>query len=177
MRDPSGIIEYHLPLCSFLSLFFSARRWVQTRIGYPPVYACVVTNARARSMWTEGRRRDGEGEVRRQESAHLRSRNAVHLWQSGHYALCPSARRARGLYATRAYVFRPRALCHFFDSRGKRRPPARRAVSKSCERDSVVRLAHECAAPRRVGTVTHRRSMRVRGARGIICRAFKCVMT
>jgi len=35
LRDPSGIIEYHLPLYSFLSLFFFARRWIQTRIGYP----------------------------------------------------------------------------------------------------------------------------------------------
>lgn len=89
-RDPSGIIEYHLPLCSFLSLFFSARRWVQTRIGYPPVYACAVTNARARSSV------DGvKEEVWRQESAHLRSRNAVHLWQPSHYAFCPSAPYAR----------------------------------------------------------------------------------
>lgn len=55
-----------------------------------PARVCVRGYERACSQYV-----DGEGEVRRQESAHLRSRNAVHLWQSGHYAFYPSARCAR----------------------------------------------------------------------------------
>lgn len=139
-RDPSGIIEYHLPLCSFLSLFFSARRWVQTRIGYPPVYACVVTNARARSMWTGWRWRRRYGDKR----AHTFV--LVMRYTYGSRAIMLSAHRHRT----------PGTLC---DPR-IRIPSACimlllrfswKASSKSCERDSEVRR-HECA-------VTHRRSM------------------
>lgn len=55
---------------------------------------CVRGYKRACSQYVDVRG-DGEGEVWRQGSAHLRSRNAVHLWRLGHYAFCPSARYAR----------------------------------------------------------------------------------
>lgn len=62
-----------------------------------PACVCVRGYERACSQYVDGgaKEGEGEGEVWRQESAHLRSRNAVHLWQSGHYAFCPSARCAR----------------------------------------------------------------------------------
>jgi len=71
-----------------VSLFLCPTMGTNARIGYPPVYACVVTNARVLAVCE---RRDGEGEVWRQESAHLRSRNAVYTY--GSRAIILSAHR------------------------------------------------------------------------------------
>lgn len=84
-RDPFGIIEYHLPLCSFLSLFFLARRDGYKRIGYP-VRARVLTNTRVRCAWRRRRRRWRNREEARETADRARrahtftSCNAVHLW-------------------------------------------------------------------------------------------------
>lgn len=58
-----------------------------------PGCVCVRGYKRACSQYVDGV--TVKEEVRRQESAHLRSRNAVHLWRPSHYAFCPSAPYAR----------------------------------------------------------------------------------
>lgn len=122
-----------------------------------PACVCVRGYGRACSPYVDEERNGEKEKVWRQEGAHLRSRNAVHLWQPGHYAFCPSARYGPGLYATRAHTYSSRV--HYATSSILVESVVHRhgAASKSCERDSESFAGTN--APRRVGTVTHRRSM------------------
>jgi len=108
-----------------VSLFLCPTMGTNARIGYPPVYACVVTNARARSMRTERRRRRGD---KRAHTFVLVMRYTP--MAAGPLYFLPIGTLHPGLYATRAYVFHPRALCYFFDSHGKPRPPTARGVKE-----------------------------------------------
>lgn len=109
-----------------VSLFLCPTMGTNARISYPPVYACVVTNARARSMRTERRRRRG-GDKRAHTFVLVMRYTPM---AAGPLYFLPIGTLHSGLYATRAYVFHPRALCYFFDSRGKPRPPTAHGVKE-----------------------------------------------
>ena len=131
-RDPSGIIEYHLPLCSFLSLFFSARRWVQTRVSVTLLCMRAWLQTRVCSQYANG-------ETEKERYGDKRAHTFVLVMRytpmaAGPLYFLPIGTLHPGLYATRAYVFHPRALCYFFDSRGKPRPPTARGVKELWKR-------------------------------------------
>ncbi|TGZ36166.1 Uncharacterized protein DBV15_07235 [Temnothorax longispinosus] len=111
-----------------VSLFLGPAMGTNARIGYPPVYACVVTNARAR------------------QSAHTFVPVMRYTYGSrDHYAFCPSAPYARDFmrpahtYSIRVHYATSSILVESVVQRHA-------AATKSCERDSVVRR-HEYAAP------------------------------